>query len=190
MKLYHGDILYTKGPEAFEIRENAWIGVEDGKVAGIYDVLPEELQGLPVTDYGRGLIIPAFTDLHVHAPQYAMRGTGMDLLLSDWLAQNTFPEEARFENRNYAESVYTAFAEDLVKNGTFHAVIFGTIHREATGILMEELKKRELSAYVGKVNMDRGAPAYLTEDTAASLADTERFLYEHRGDGRVKPILT
>ncbi|MBR4865470.1 MAG: amidohydrolase family protein [Clostridia bacterium] len=190
MKLYHGDIVYTRGPEAFEIHENAWIGVENGKVAGIYHQLPEAFRDLPVTDYGRGLIIPAFTDLHVHAPQYAMRGTKMDLLLSDWLATQTFPEEAKFHSRAYAEAVYTAFADDLVKQGTLHAVVFGTIHRVATGILMEELEKRNLSAYVGKVSMDRGAPGYLTEDTADSLAETQRFLYDHQGNGRVKPILT
>lgn len=190
MELYHGDIVYTKRPDRFEIHENAWIGVEEGKVVGIYDQLPEKFRDLPVTDYGRGLIIPAFSDLHVHAPQYAMRGTKMDLLLSDWLATQTFPEEARFENDSYARQVYGAFAKDLVKQGTFHGVVFGTIHRVGTGILMEEMEKRKLSAYVGKVSMDRGAPDYLTEDTAASLGDAERFLDEHPGNGRVKPILT
>ena len=54
------------------------------------------------------MIIPAFSDLHVHASQYIERGLGMDMLLSDWLNQYTFPQEARFADMDYARPIYDA----------------------------------------------------------------------------------
>ena len=83
-----------------------------------------------VQDFGEGVIIPAFSDLHVHAPQYPQRALAMDLLLYDWLNQYTFPLEARYADPAFAHAVYDAFTEDLIANGTFHACIFGTIHPE------------------------------------------------------------
>ena len=44
-----------------------------------------------MSDYGEGVLIPAFSDLHVHAPQYLNRGLGSDLLLADWLYERTLP---------------------------------------------------------------------------------------------------
>ena len=41
----------------------------------------------------------------------------MDLLLSDWLNQCTFPEEAKFADPDYARMVYRQFAQDLVRQG-------------------------------------------------------------------------
>ena len=35
-----------------------------------------------------------------------------------------------------------------VENGTFHACVFGTIHREATSHLLERMEERKLSALV------------------------------------------
>ena len=39
------------------------------------------------------LIVQSFADLHLHAPQYPMLGTGMDLPLLDWLNTYAFPTE-------------------------------------------------------------------------------------------------
>ena len=57
--------------------------------------------------------------------------------------------------------------------------MFGTIHKDSTLVLMELLQKAGLSAYVGKVNMDRNSPEFLIEDTHQSLADTKEWL-EHQ----------
>ena len=94
MELYHGDIIYAESAEQLKVYENSYIAVENGLVEGIYPVIPEKFSGVPVKDHGRGLIIPAFSDLHVHASQYVQRGIGMDLLLKDWLNIYTFPQES------------------------------------------------------------------------------------------------
>ena len=81
VKLYHGDIVYTPSADALTFMKTAilqWI-VEKSRV---YPVIPEKYKHAECIDYGRQMIIPAFSDLHVHSSQYVQRGIGMDCLLS------------------------------------------------------------------------------------------------------------
>ena len=190
MELYHGDILYSESSKKLKIFENSYIAVENGKVEGVYTSLPEKFAGADVIDHGRGLIIPAFSDLHVHASQFIQRGIGMDLLLNDWLNTYTFPQESHFTEEEYAEPIYEAYVRDMIRHGTFHASIFTTIHRSSTDILYKKLEEKGLWALVGKVNMDFQSPSYLCETTEGSLRETEIFLDEHSNSSTVKPILT
>ena len=189
--ILHGDIVYSKDSGTLSIHEDSYLVSENGFVKAIYDKLPEHYLGAELRDYGRALIIPAFSDLHIHASQYVQRGIGMDKLLFDWLSDYTFPQESRFAELNYAESVYDSVVEDFIRHGTLHASVFTTIHYEASSYLFRAMESNGLHGYVGKVNMDMNSPDYLTEDTEQSLLDTERFLAEHSGGmGHVKPILT
>lgn len=190
MEIYRGDIVYARSWEELAVHEASFLLVENGVVQEICSELPEMYRGAAVTDFGRGLIIPAFSDLHIHAPQYLQRGTGMDLLLSDWLNQYTFPQESRFASPEHADRVYEYVVRDLVRNGTFHASLFGTIHRQASDILFEKMEKYGLYGYVGKVNMDWNSPDFLCETMEQSLRETEIFLDTHSGGKKVKPILT
>ena len=74
VKIYHGDILFTPAADRMEIHENSYIIVEDGVVSQICEKIPETYNGVEVVDYGDKLIIPAFSDLHVHGAQYVQRG--------------------------------------------------------------------------------------------------------------------
>lgn len=138
------------------------------------------------------LIIPGMVDLHIHAPQYAFRGMGMDYELIEWLNTQTFPEEAKYADAEYAKKAYSIFADHMKNSATTRACIFGTIHRKATEILMDLMEESGLVSYVGKVNMDRSAPESLTEESADMSAFStfgwindirERYLY-------TRPILT
>lgn len=186
----HGDILFAREADALEVYESGYLVVQEGRVEGIYPVIPEKFENFPRKDYGRGLIIPAFTDLHIHASQYVQRGIGMDKLLFDWLNDYTFPQEARFQDMSYAKPIYDAVVRDLLLHGTFHASLFTAIHYDASDYLFRALEEKGLYAYVGKVNMDMNSPDYLCESTEESLRQTERFLAEHPGTGTVKPVLT
>lgn len=190
MNLYYGDILYAENAEQLTVQENSYIAVNDGIIEGIYPSLPEKYAHIPVTDYRHKLIIPAFSDLHVHAPQYVQRGIGMDKLLSDWLNHYTFPQEARFADMDYAEKVYDAFVDDLIRHGTFHSAIFATIHRKATDYLFHKLEEKGLYAFVGKVNMDCNSPDSLRETTEESLRETRLYLESHQNGTTVKPLIT
>ena len=190
MHIYHADIVYSGSRDELIVRKDSYIAVENGVVKQICGQLPEEYAGAPLTDYGNSVMIPAFSDLHVHAPQFPQRGLGMDLLLADWLNTYTFPQEARFADPGYAAEVYQAFLDSLVENGTFHACVYGTIHREATSRLLECMEKRKLRAFVGKVNMDIQSPDYLCETADESLRETELFLEQYSANRFAKPIIT
>ena len=102
--------------DRLEICENGYLVCEEGKVKGVYPALPDTYAGIPVKDYGDRLLIPGLSDLHVHAPQYAFRGLGMDMELLEWLETNTFPEEAKYRDLDYAKKAYGIFAENLRKS--------------------------------------------------------------------------
>ena len=190
MELYHGSIVFSRASGELAEYSDSYLAVEDGVVEGIYPVLPEQFSGAQVTELGGDVLIPAFSDLHVHAPQYPQRGLAMDELLPDWLARHTFPLEARYADMDYARAVYDAFVDDMIEHGTMHAAIFGTIHRSATGYLLDRLEERELSALVGKVNMDVSCPDSLRESVEGSLRETERFLEQYGANRAARPILT
>lgn len=187
-----GTICYSVSPTELAVVENGYAVCEDGVSKGAFENIPEAYAHLPVLDYSGRLIVPGMVDLHIHGPQYTFRGTGMDLELMDWLQQQAFPEEARFESRDYAQKAYEIFAQQLKNSATTRAVVFGTRHGDSTEILMEKLEKTGLVTFVGKVNMDQNAPEPLVEESpAASEADTLRWL-ERTADRfeRTKPILT
>ena len=191
--ILRGNIVYSKNPEELNICEHNYLVCENGIVKGVYETLPEELASYPVTDYEDRLIIPGLVDLHVHAPQYAFRGLGMDLELLDWLDTHTFPEESKYEDLDYAQKAYTVFAENMRNSATTRAVVFATIHRQATLLLMDLLEKSGLNTMVGKVNMDRNSPDYLCEVSAeASALETVEWIKDvmHKKYKHTKPILT
>lgn len=186
-----GNICYSKSRAEIAVLEQGYIVCEKGKSAGVYKELPKKYADLPCCDYGDKIIIPGLVDLHVHAPQYSFRGLGMDLELIDWLNTHTFVEEAKYEDVKYASQAYDIFVEDLEKSATTRACIFGTIHREATLLLMDKLEKTGMKTYVGKVNMNRNSPDNLCEkNPKISLEETERWLQQCRDYENVKPILT
>lgn len=190
MNILHGNILFSKNHEELVTYKDSYLVVDNGKVQGIYTSLPEQYRGAPISDYGNGVIIPAFSDLHVHASQYVERGLGMDMLLSDWLNQYTFPQEARFADMEYAQPIYDAFIDDMIKHGTFHACIFATIHREATSYLIRRMEERGLYGFIGKVNMNIGSPDYLCETVDEALRETEQYLDDFKDNKTAKPIIT
>ena len=187
-----GTICYSTSPTELVVRENAYAVCVNGGSQGVFEEIPAEFDQLPVLDYGDRLIVPGLVDLHIHAPQYTFRGTGMDLELMDWLQQQAFPEEARFESREYAEKAYSIFAQQLKNSATTRAVVFGTRHGASTEILMEKLEEIGIVSYVGKVNMDQNAPEPLVEESAeASEADTLAWLARLADRfERTMPILT
>lgn len=190
--LVHGDLCFSTAPRHIETMEASYLHVKDGKCISCYKELPEALSSLEIKDYSGNLIIPGMVDLHLHAPQYAYRGTKMDLPLLDWLNSNTFPEEAKYEDMNYAKAAYKNFVEDLKESPTTRAVIFATLHKEATLCLMDLLENSGLETMVGKVNMDRNSPDYLTEHSAEeALENTRNWLQAIPKDYRhCHPILT
>lgn len=187
-----GNICYSGDADHIRLFPASYLVCEDGVSAGVFETLPERYAALPLLDYGDRLILPGLIDLHVHAPQFAFRGLGMDMELLDWLNTYTFPEEAKYADLTYADRAYSQFADALRRSATTRAAVFATMHVPATMLLMEKLEQTGLISYVGKVNMDRNCPDYLCEQSAAqSVAETERWVCAVRERfANTRPILT
>ena len=186
-----GDICFSKTKNKLSIFENGYLICENGKCAGVFEKIPDKYEGFHYYDYEKKIIIPGLVDLHVHAPQYPFRGMAMDLELIDWLNNYTFVEEAKYKDIEYADKAYQIFVEDILHSATTRACIFGTIHTDATHLLMNKLEKTGLKTFVGKVNMDRNSPDYLCEESAKrSAEDTENWILACENYKNTKPILT
>ena len=145
MKVFHGNIVYSKNKDEIIEKEDAYIVVNDkGIIEGIYARFPKAYANYELIDFKDNVIIPAFSDLHVHAPQYPNRGVAMDKILKDWLNDYTFPLEAKYKDEAFAKEVYEKFVHDLIKHGTMHASIFATIHPSSTSILVDILEKNKI----------------------------------------------
>ncbi|MFD2305825.1 guanine deaminase [Enterococcus termitis] len=137
----------------------------------------KKLEELPADQY----ILPGFVDLHIHAPQWAQAGTALDLPLYDWLNTYTFPLEAKFSDKEFANEVYSDLVSQLLKNGTTTALYFATVHRESSVRLAEICSEKGQRGLVGKVVMDdpEQTPDYYRDEKAeTAIADTEEFIKE------------
>ena len=188
-----GNLIDCTDKCTIRIREKSCILIKNNVIFNVYseNMLPDSYKDEKVVDYKDALIFPGLVEMHLHAPQFPFRGLGTDMELLDWLNTYTFPEEAKYKNIDYAKKAYTKFVESLKKSFTTRAIIFATLHKEATVLLMDLLEESGLKCFVGKVNMDRNSPDFLIEETNQSLVDTKEWLEESIPFGPlVKPIIT
>ena len=189
--IIQGDICWSKTVHAIETWVNAFLVCADGKSAGVFNAIPPQFGQFPLYNCSGKLVIPGLVDLHTHAPQFAFRGTGMDLELLDWLNSHAFPEEAKYRSLEYAAQMYRFFVDHLKKGPNTRTVIYATIHVPATVLLMDMLEESGLVSMAGKVNMDRNSSDDLREESAsASLNATREWLGAIGKYRRVQPILT
>lgn len=191
VQIYKGNILFTKIKDKFEIIENGFIIVKNGKILDLYKNLPSEYQNFEVIDFSNNLIIPGMNDLHCHAPQFRNLGMAMDKELIPWLDNYTFPEEGKFKSIEYSDKVYKDFIKEVWRHGTTRIAVFATVHKESSIRLMDLFKQSGLGALVGKVNMNINCTDDLLEDTEKSISDTEYILENYyNADELVNPIIT
>lgn len=189
--VFKGDIIHTIDKDSFTIHENSYIIVEDGIVKEILEDLEESYKDYDLVDYSGKLIIPGFVDLHYHAPQYPNIGLGMDKELIPWLNTYTFPEEAKYSDLEYSEKVFKSLLNDVWEKGTTRSVVFSSVFKNSTELLMDMFIESGLGAYVGKVNMNRNSNEELTETTEESLRETEEIILEYKDKSDlVQPIIT
>ena len=162
---------------------------DDGRIHSVGDS-SEKPEGT-VIDLGEdALITPGFIDTHLHAPQLEMIGSYGGHLL-EWLNRYTFPTERKFEDPEHARRVAKAFYDELLRNGTLAALVFSTIHRQATDIFFEEAERRGFRGIIGKTMMDRNAPDYLLDASPQqSYDDSRALLQKWHGRGLLRYAIT
>lgn len=195
--LYLGEIWHvTRAPagdaELQSFRGGALAVDTRGKVlaVGTRRDVEARIPDATVVDFGNDLILPGFVDAHVHFPQMDMIGMAGETLLG-WLERYTYPEEARYKDRAVAEEAAERFVTELLANGTTLAAIYASSHRASAEALLSTCDARGIRAIVGKVSMDRGAPAGLLSMAAADQKDNEALIAQWHGkDGRLFVALT
>jgi guanine deaminase len=135
---------------------------------------------IAIEDYGQKLILPGFVDLHLHLPQVSQTGRSGQHLLA-WLNRYIFPAEAKFKDVGHARKIARWFFDELAANGTTLAVVFTTIHAEATNAAFEVAHEKGSRVIMGKVMMDANSPDTLTEDTHLSLQESEELCRKWHG---------
>jgi guanine deaminase len=207
--VFYGTLIHSLSLDRLEIIENALVTINpDGIIFDLVKAISEEsvqqhlaTSGLSEHQYeihylARGqFIVPGFVDTHNHAPQWAQRGLGQSMHILDWLDKVTFPNEARFEDPEYARRIYASCVDGFLQQGITTASYYGSRHAEATKILADLCVEKGQRAFVGKCNMNRNAPDYYRDATVeSSLSDTLDCIAHIRGidpEGRlVKHVLT
>ncbi|CAN7658408.1 guanine deaminase [Pseudoduganella sp. LjRoot289] len=194
---YRGSVLHfvadpATSAQPYEYYEDGVLLVgTDGKVKAVgpaAQVLAANQQ-VNVVDYSGKLIMPGFIDSHVHYPQTEMIASfGQQLL--QWLETYTFPTEKQFADKTYAKSVAKVFLNELARNGTTTALVFGTVHPQSVDALFEEAQVRNMRLIAGKVMMDRNAPDYLLDTAASSYADSKALIQRWHNKGRALYAVT
>ena len=131
--------------------------------------IPENAE---LIDYRDKLIIPGFVDTHVHYPQVDIVASYGSQLL-EWLERYTFPVEARFEDDEHANDTASFFLDELLRNGTTTALVFGTVHPGSVDAFFSQAAARRLRMICGKVMMDRHAPDYLLDTADSSFHQSQ-----------------
>jgi guanine deaminase len=142
-----------------------------------------------VQEYPDALIIPGFVDTHIHYPQTEMIASYGEQLL-EWLDTYTFPVENRFSDPDYAREIAQRFLDELLRNGTTTALVFGTVHKESVESFFEACEARNLRMIAGKVMMDRNAPDYLLDTPDSAYQDSKELIEKWHDRGRLRYAVT
>ncbi len=187
-----GDPGEASNTAAWEYFEDGLLLVGDGRVKGVGEAeamlaaLPGEI---PVADYRGKLIVPGFIDCHVHFPQLDIIGSfGAQLL--DWLNQYAYPAEMKFADPDYARDVAVAFVDELLRNGTTTALVFGTVHAHSADAIFEAAEARGMRLIAGKVLMDRNCPMALRDDAETGYDESKALIERWHGRGRLGYAIT
>ena len=177
---------------SYEHFEDGLLVVDQGRVARVGPA-DELLAALParidVVDRRGTLITPGFIDAHIHYSQTdVIASAGRNLL--DWLEQYTFPEEARFAEPAHAAAVAEFFLEELLRNGTTTAVVFGTVHRASADAFFAAASRRNLRMVAGQVMMDRHCPETLADGSEKVRDDAMELVDRWDGKGRLHYAIT
>lgn len=171
---------------SYHYYEDGILVVTDGHISDIGHA-NEVLTRLPaqtqVVEFKNKLLSAGFVDTHIHYPQTEMIASYGEQLL-DWLNNYTFPEEGKFSDPEHAKRVARFFLDELLRNGTTTALVFGTVHKASVDAFFTESEQRNMRMIAGKVMMDRNAPDYLLDTPATGYADSKDLIERWHNKGR------
>lgn len=152
-------------------------------------LLPELPPDCAVHVHDNALILPGFIDTHIHLPQMEMVGAHGEQLL-EWLEQYVFPAEAKFADPAYASAVSEHFLDELLRNGTTTALVFGSVHATSVDAFFSACERRNLRMIAGKAMMDRHCPDSVRDSAESSYRDSRQLIERWHGRARLRYAVT
>ena len=166
--------------------EDGLLVIAEGRIAQVGEakaLLGKLPKVLPLDHYPDDLILPGFIDPHIHYPQtQVIASYGAQLL--DWLERYAFVEELKFADPDHAARVAAFFLDELLRNGTTTAAVYGTVHAGSVEAFFAESERRNTRMLAGKVLMDRGAPAGLLDTAQSGYDESKSLIARWQGRGR------
>lgn len=173
------------GEKSYSFFEDGLIVVEDGHIVAAThaSTFLDTQADLEVIDYSGHLIIPGLIDTHIHYPQVEVIASYGEKLL-DWLNNYTFPAERQYEDAKHASDMAEFFLDELLRNGTTTALVFGTVHKQSVDAFFEASSTRNTRMICGKVMMDRNAPEFLCDTPQSSYDDSQGLIEKWHKNNR------
>ncbi|HPC83281.1 MAG TPA: amidohydrolase family protein [Thermoanaerobaculaceae bacterium] len=130
--------------------------------------------GCTTLDAANALVLPGFVQTHVHVVQSLARHRAEGRPLLRWLRERIWPYEAALSAEEIDAAARLGIGE-LLCGGTTSVLDMGTTHGQ--DVVFEAAEAMGIRFTSGKAMMDLGGgvPPGLTEDTDASLAESERL---------------
>jgi guanine deaminase len=185
IKAYRSSILHFKADGEAEYFDDGILVVQDDKIKQVGEASSIEgsLTGIEIQKYQNKILMPGFIDTHIHYPQVdVIASYGKQLL--DWLNNYTFPTELQFEDPEFAKETAKFFLDELLKNGTTTALVFGSKHKVSVDAFFEASSARNTRMICGKVMMNRNAPDDLCDDVQSSFDDSQALIDQWHENGR------
>ncbi len=177
--------------QCYEYYDDGVMIVADGHIQALgpaSDILAN-YPDVQVKEHHNKLIVPGFIDTHIHYPQSSVVASYGEQLL-DWLENYTFPAEAKFADPDHCAETADFFINELLRNGTTTALVFGTVHKTSVEAFFERADKQHLRMIAGKVMMDRNAPDNLTDTAQSSYDDSKELIEKYHGKNRLSYAVT
>ena len=199
VQIFRAEILHFLADPAevgddisYEYFSDGLMIVKSGLVEAVghaQDLLPGLPADASVTHYPNSLIVPGFIDCHLHYPQTEIIASYGEQLL-EWLETYTFPTEREFSDPDKASDVAEFFFDELMRNGTTSALVFGTVHKQSVDAFFSAAQARRLRMICGKVLMDRNAPDYLTDTPESGYRESKELAERWHGVDRLRYAIT
>ena len=173
--IIHNGIVVTVNAD-FDIIENGFVGISDGKIKAI-----GQAEGTILTEAKKtlnakgGIILPGLVNTHSHLPMTLFRGLADDLPLMDWLNHYIFPAEATHIHPETVELGALLGCAEMMLSGTT-TCCDGYFHEDGVA---RAVLSAGMRAVVGQGVIDFPAPG--VPDPSLNVKTAELFLKNWSG---------
>jgi len=166
--------------------------IADGKIAARGDfasLAPRLPAGTRLHDLRGCIVTPGLIDAHLHLPQIDVVASPAPGLLA-WLERHTFPAEAAFADPEVCDEAAAFFLDELARQGTTSACVFGSVHAQSVEALFSRALARDQRLVAGKCLMDVRAPERLLDSADGGVQASADLAARWHGRGRLGYAIT